>query len=141
MAPIDPNLAESGIGSVAGINSIAVFAFWIIVRNLKVFVKLSQTQWERNTDGRLTKIDGVIEDLKKESTERKNDFLELKKSLTQSLVKIEGQVEQIVKVIPVIAAIKGFVETTNRRLTELEKLKTEVIELSKEVRLVRDKKD
>lgn len=135
MAPVDPNLAEGGF------TSLAVTIVFLIVRNLKIFVKISQSQWERNTEGRLTKIDNTLIDMSQESQSRRVDFSDLKKSVNQSLVKIEGQVEQIVKVIPVIAAIKGFVETTNKRLSELEKLKTEVIELSKEVRLVRDKKD
>lgn len=132
---LDPNLVTAG--SNAGVMGLLLF----LMSHMKRFIGLWQTAWEHETDTRLSKIDGTIEEVRKDVSERKAEFSDLKKSLTQTLARIETQVSELMQILPLISALKGFVSTTNQRLVELEKIKTEVVELAKEVRLIRDKKD
>lgn len=128
---IDPSILQSAIGTVI----MTVMTF--MLRAFHHEEKKSRRMWEVRVEdniARLEKITGALRIEFERERRQRADMTEKILSLMQSLTTTKDAMSGLAK------AFSGYVSSSDQRIIKLESHTSEIIALSKHLRLIRDKK-
>lgn len=128
---IDPSVTESGIGLV--ITSVIVG----LMHSLRVDQSRSRRKWEARIEVALEHVEKATNSFRDEMDHERKQRMEMADRMIALMASLTANRETMTKLNQAFAR---FVDESEKRLKHLETNQTEVLQLSKELRLIREKR-